>query len=81
VAGYFTKYFTKYFQKVRPSPFDPLDAGPDDKRKRKEPPEDETDAWQWNWEPSKPTTATFSATVVRDSFDDEDDILAILLLE
>ena len=78
MAGYFTKYFTKYFQ--IPAGFDPLGEGPDDKRKRKKPVEDD-EPWQWNWEPSKPTTATFSATVVRDNFDDDDDIIAILLLE
>ena len=84
--AYFTRYFTAYFQSSQPEPFDPLGEGPDDRRKRKKTVEDEepvasSDAWQWNWEPSKPTTATFSAVVVRDSFDDDDDIIAILLLE
>ena len=77
--AYFTRYFTRYFRSSRPS-FDPLDAGPDEKRRRRKKPEEE-EPWQWNWAPSKPTTATFSATVVRDNFDDDDDILALLLLE
>lgn len=78
MAGYFTKYFTKYFQ--IPGGFDPLDAGPDEKKRRKRP-ENEEEPWQWQWSASPGTTATFGSPVVQDAFDDEEDeIIALLLL-